>query len=218
MDYPAALAAAKRMMADKMKLKAIYSHFIHEKMAYGRGFTNSGRIDELPALIAKVDGSKGHLAARLPLESRFSRDPFNTGVLREWYACDFDDSRWETRNTFYLWDQQEKPLNAAGNDYDGYGWYRMKVQVPARFKGRSVRLWVGGVINEGWVWVNGGYAGHQARKLWWSSPHEFEKGVTELIRPGEENLVAIRVYNNADVGGMYRRGFLYAPVKSVDVE
>ena len=218
MDYPAALAAAKRMMADKMKLKAIYSHFIHEKMAYGRGFTNPGRIAELPALIAKTDGSKGALVAGLPLESPFSRDRFSTGVLREWYAPGFDDSQWEKRNTFYLWDQQEKPLNAAGNDYDGYGWYRMKVQVPARFKGKDIRLWIGGIINEGWVWVNGEYAGHHPYKLWWGSPHEFETDVTGLIKAGEENLVTIRVHNNADVGGMYRRGFLYAPVEQVDAK
>ena len=218
MDYPAALAAAKHMMADKMKLKAIYSHFIHEKMAYGKGFTNSGRIDELPALIAKLDGTKGELVARIPMEARFCRDRFNTGVLSEWYAPDFDDSQWETRNTYYLWDQQEEPLTPAGNDYDGYGWYRMKVQIPARFKGRELRLWVGGVINEGWVWVNGGYAGHRPHKLWWSSPHEFEKDVSALIKPGETNLITIRVYNNGDVGGMYRRGFLYAPVEGVDAE
>jgi len=218
MDYPATLAAAKRMMADKMKLKAIYPHFIHEKMAYGKGFTNPGRIAELPDLIAKVDGSKGALVAKLPLETPFTRDPFNTGVLSEWYAPDFDDSQWETRNTYYLWEQQEQPLNAIGNDYDGYGWYRFRVKVPRKFKKSEMRLLIGGVINEAWVWVNGQYAGHRPHKIWWSGPHEsFESDVTEFIKPGDENVITLRVYNNGEVGGMLRRGFLYAPTEGAKV-
>ncbi len=213
LDYPAALAAARRMMEDKTRLKTIYSHFIDERMAYEKGFTNRGRIDAFEEAIARTSGARGILVAGLPLEARFSRDPFNTGTIREWYAENFDDSAWGSRNTYYVWDQQEPPLNSAGNAYRGYGWYRMRVNIPADFAGRNVRLRIGGVINEGWLWVNGRYVGHRPHRAWWSGPNEpFETDVTTCLRPGETNVISLRVLSTDAAGGMLRRGFLYAPI------
>ncbi len=79
--------------------------------------------------------------------------------------------------------------------------------------GEPVKFWCGGTINEGWVWVNGRYAGHKPHKLWWSHPHHFELDVTDLIKPGQKNTVAIRVLNDAEIGGLFRRGFFYSPTE-----
>jgi hypothetical protein len=79
------------------------------------------------------------------------------------------------------------------------------------FVGKPVHLFLGGVINEAWVWVNGKYAGHRAHRLWWHGSREVELDVSDLIEPGKPNTVAIRVWNDAEIGGLYRRGFFWSP-------
>jgi len=151
------------------------------------------------------------MVAPLPLEMKFHRDRFNEGIVGGWYKPDLKDRRWDTKNTYYTWDQQDEPEDDAGHDYDGIGWYRATFNVDPKFKGRPVKFWCGGTINEGWVWVNGRYAGHKAHKLWWYHPHHFELDVTDLIKPGQKNTIAIRVLNDAEIGGMFRRGFFWSP-------
>ena len=43
----------------------------------------------------------------------------------------------------------------------------------------------------------------------WCMPVDLD--VAHLLKPGQRNMVAIRVWNNAEIGGLYRRGFIYSP-------
>lgn len=211
LDYAAAAAAAGRMQADKVKLQAITPWlFTVEKRAEPRPYFSDGRQRKLLQLATLIDGSKGTLIAPLPLEMRFTRDRFNEGVIARWYDPAFDDQAWGKKNTFICWEAQDAPEDAKGHDYDGYGWYRATVDIPTDAAGKPLRLFLGGLMNEGWVWVNGEYAGHKAFEIWWMHDHELDVDVTKLVKPGR-NTVTIRIWNNADVGGMYRRGFFYAP-------
>lgn len=211
MDYAAAAAAAGRMQADKVKLQAIEPFlFTVEKRAVPRSYFSDGRQLRYQQLAALTDGTKGTLVTALPLMTKFARDRFNEGVIGEWFAPKFDDAKWGTKNTFITWEAQDPPEDAKGHDYDGYGWYRATVKIPAKYVGKPLFFHCGGTINEGWVWINGEFAYHQPFKLWWLHPHDFDVDVTKLVKPGN-NTIAIRVWNNADIGGMYRRGFFYAP-------
>ncbi len=67
-----------------------------------------------------------------------------------------------------------------------------------------------GISNEAWIWINGEYAGHRPFDLWWMQPNSFDIDVSKLIQPGR-NTVAIRLWNNADIGGLFRRGFFWSP-------
>jgi hypothetical protein len=211
LDYPQALAAAERMFENLEKLRAIYSLFV-----YPPSLKSRIAVNRLKGPAAKTDGTTGTLIAPLPLDMKFARDRFNEGVLAEWQAPDFDDARWEMKNTFYTWDQQDAPESPAGHDYDGHGWYRADLDVAKKWVGKPVRLHIVGAINEAWVWINGQYAGHRKHLLWWSGSHAVDLDVTGLVRPGERNTVAIRVWNDAEPGGIYRRGFLYSPVETQD--
>ena len=77
---------------------------------------------------------------------------------------------------------------------------------------KPLQLHLGGVINEGWVWVNGRYAGHRKWKLWWVGREalEMDADVSGKLKPGR-NMIAVRVWNNADIGGLIRRGFIWSP-------
>ncbi len=209
LDYHAAAAACQRMTDCKHQLNAIYSFFITVPSKPKAAFAG-GRKLRFEELARRMDGTRGERVAELPLDMKFSRDRFNEGVIAEWYAPVFDDSGWGTKNTFLTWDQQDPPESAAGHDYDGYGWYRANFEVQSRFAGKSVQLYLGGALNEAWVWINGQYAGHRPHRLWWGHRREVELDVTGLIVPGQVNTVAIRVWNDAEIGGLYRRGFLWA--------
>ena len=75
------------------------------------------------------------------------------------------------------------------------------------------KFWCGGAINEGWVWINGRYAGIKRHSTWWHHNHAFELDVTDLIKPGQENTIAIRIRNPSEIGGLWRRGFFWSPKK-----
>ena len=46
---------------------------------------------------------------------------------------------------------------------------------------------------------------------YWETHPEFD--VTELVEPGRRNTVTIRVWNDAEIGGLYRRGFFWSPAE-----
>lgn len=209
LDYSGAAKQARRMEDDKLKLIEAYSFFI------GSGKNpefSSGQAVRFTELESITKGESGMLVAEVPIESKFQRDRFNEGVLGEWYLPAFDDSAWGIKNTFLTWDAQDRCEDQKGHDYDGYGWYRFTLKVPDDASKKPLKLFFGGVINEAWVWVNGEYAGHRPWKLWWAGrkPLEMEVDATGLVRPGD-NLITVRVWNNAEIGGMYRRGFLWTP-------
>lgn len=213
LDYAGAAACAARMIAARNRLSDI-SPFLVNKRAQtvdAYGIYTKGRLNKYEKFAAMTDGRQGTLVAALPLVTKFARDRFNQGVIAAWYAPGFDDAAWGTKSTFYTWDAQDPPEDAAGHDYDGYGWYRATVEIPARFAGQPIHFTGGGAINEAWVWVNGRYAGHKPYAMWWMGNHDFDLDVTRLVRPGERNAIAIRVWNNADIGGLYRRGFFWSP-------
>jgi hypothetical protein len=209
LDYPEAAKQAQRMEDDKTKLMAQYSFFMGA--VKNPEFPN-GRVIKYGELAKKIKGEAGTLIAAVPLESQFKRDRFNEGVLAEWYLPTHDDSAWETKNTFYTWDAQDKPEDEKGHDYDGYGWYRFTVDVPRGAVGKPLKFYLGGVINEGWVWINGNYAGHRPWNLWWAGRNslEMEVDATGKVKAGP-NVITVRVWNDAEIGGLYRRGFLWAP-------
>jgi len=213
LDYKRAKQSATKMIEAQKKLNEI-SEFLIGK----GGFTNQwecytkGREIRLGKLDQLTDGESGILVAPVPVEAKFKRDKFNEGIIKQWYLPEFNDKGWETKNTFYLWDQQDVPEDSVGHDYDGYGWYRFWVDIPSKWIGKPINFYCGGVINEGWVWVNGEYAGHKSHRIWWMGEHDFNLDITKLVKPGK-NLITIRVLNDAEIGGMYRRGFIWSPVR-----
>ncbi len=212
-DWQRAAEAAGRMVELKEELNEAYSFLISPDHRDARGYFAAGHKQRFEGYAEKTGGAAGELVAALPLEMRFRRDPFEEGVPHRWYLSGHDDTDWEMRDTFYLLEQQEEPLNERGFHYSGYVWYRGEIDIPERFVDRDVNLYIGGLINEGWVWINGEYVGHRPWAVWWShSRHPAEFSVGDKLRPGERNTIAIRVLNDPDeVGGLYRRGFLHAP-------
>ena len=77
--------------------------------------------------------------------------------------------------------------------YIGNAWYRRSIMVPKDWSGKKVTLFLERPHIETTVFVNGREVGHQ---LSLSTPHCYD--VTQFVKWGEENVIAIRIYNGIE--------------------
>jgi len=122
-----------------------------------------------------------------------------------------------------IWEEQgvtqANPNIASPPDsaYDGFGWYFCRAIVPAHLRGGALYLhadgvrdistydrtasrtdlWINGVKQADPVGVYNARRGGRAGRFWQLNPDD--------VRFGQENLVAIRVYNDVGAGGLHRR-------------
>ena len=111
-------------------------------------------------------------------------------------------------------------------DYTAYaernpvGSYRRDFKVPSDWEGKAVYLKFDGVDSFFYLWVNGQYVGFSKDSR---SPAEFD--VTDFVRVGEKNTVALEVYRYSDgayledqdmfrLSGIFRRTWLLARPKN----
>jgi sialate O-acetylesterase len=120
-----------------------------------------------------------------------------------WAKEDYDDAGWEDIVAPSYWEDQ------GFRDYDGFAWYRKKFTLPKDFKPNDMVVLLGRIDDMDEVFVNGqriGSTGNIERK--WARNEEYRKPRTyfipdEILRPGKENLIAIRVFDQEQKGGMY---------------
>jgi hypothetical protein len=139
----------------------------------------------------------------LPGTWAFQTDPGNAGVADEWFAADLDDSGWQRVRVGQTWEASIGP-------YDGYAWYRTRVTLPAQLPEGKLALQFGGVDEQAWVFVNGKPIGERTVKSTgrtvgeiWEEPFAVELP-RDVLRPGAENVLAVRVHDSAFAGGIYR--------------
>ncbi|MEL7589596.1 MAG: sugar-binding domain-containing protein [Prolixibacteraceae bacterium] len=75
-------------------------------------------------------------------------------------------------------------------EYKGPAWYEKEIYIPGEWKDQEVRLFLERVHWESQVWVNGKFVG---RRESLSAPHVYP--VSALVRPGQKNVIRIRVNN-----------------------
>ena len=128
---------------------------------------------------------------------KFHIDPNDSGMQYKWFDRNLDDNGWKLLQGGALWEDQGFP------DYDGFAWYRKVVSVP-RDVPHPAFLIFGGVDDEYDLFINGQKVAHHG------SPNNSVYStatftdVTSFIKPGEENLVAIRVNDWGGGGGLVR--------------
>ena len=167
----------------------------HRIAARTFAFTMLSVLAWLPAMSHALDISQGW---------RFTK-----GDDPAWAQPEFDDSAWKPIDIGTPWEK-------AGHDgYDGYGWYRLRVNVPveasegAYFKQyQRLTLLLGAVDDVDVTYFNGVEVGRTG-----SAPED-TKGHYETIRrydvPAEhirwnaENVIAVRVFDSDGDGGMYK--------------
>lgn len=131
---------------------------------------------------------------------------------------DFDDGQWERVTVPHDWaiDGPFLPDGAGSTGklpWKGQGWYRVALDVPASYSGKTVYLIFDGVMAFPEVYVNGRLAGE-----WDYGYTSFYLDVTEHLRPGGENLLAVHADTRPHDSRWYPGAGIYRKVRMVAVE
>lgn len=129
---------------------------------------------------------------------KFSPDSKSVGVSQKWFSNDFDDSAWATINAGKRWEEQGFPK------LDGYAWYRKSVKIPASWKGKDVWVKFGAVNDAYELFVNGKQvSSFGAANITFAAKPSFTN-ISDNIKYGESNLIAVRVNDWGNSGGIWR--------------
>ncbi len=119
------------------------------------------------------------------------------GQREGWYRAGVPDSDWPEVKVPAWWE------DALGASYDGWGWYRAHVRLPAEWRGRALALGIGRCDDADWTYVNGVLVGSTAGSL---------KVRRYDVRPGDpayatlsfggDNVVAVEVLDGGGTGGL----------------
>jgi sialate O-acetylesterase len=119
------------------------------------------------------------------------RDLNNTDTgISKWHAPDWDDSGWEEMAVPGYW------ADGRLGNVNGSVWFRKKINIPASMTGKSGSLWIGSIVDADSVFVNGKFVGTTSYQY---PPRRYSFG-EDVLKPGE-NIISVRVINNAGRGG-----------------
>lgn len=138
---------------------------------------------------------------------------------QEWAAANvaaakpgFDDAAWRKLKLPHDWGiegpfKQEYSGETAKLPWFGVAWYRKRFTLPASDAGRRVYLDVDGAMSNAQVWINGRHVGG-----WPYGYASWRVDLSPWVRPGAENVVAIRLDNPEKSSRWYPGGGIYRNV------
>lgn len=134
------------------------------------------------------------------------------------YEIQADDATWRTLNVPHDWAIQgpfrkELPNRTGKLSWPGIGWYRKTFDLPAADAGQRVFVEFDGAMSGTTVWVNGGWAGE-----WPYGYTSFHFDITPHVKPGQENVIAVRLNNLDDSSRWYPGGGIYRNVRLVKTD
>lgn len=112
--------------------------------------------------------------------------------VKDGQSVALDDSKWQSISLPHDWSVkgQLSPTLASCTGYlpGGIGWYRKTIDIPAGKPGEKVYLYFEGVYNRSEVFLNGQSLGKRPNGY-----ISFMYDATPFIKPGEKNVIAVRV-------------------------
>ena len=163
--------------------------------------------------LAFVLGDRTPLAV-LPAAWYFQFDPKDVGETQGWFKLSLNPRRqkWPRTQVYRWWERNDvgkRWKKEHGEDYDGVAWYRVRFTPPELPAGKRIKLLFGAVDESCKVWVNGKLVGEHpfVKPDDWKTPFEFD--VTGFLAKGP-NHIAVRVVDNAGMGGIWKLVWLLA--------
>lgn len=137
----------------------------------------------------------------LPLAGEWN---FKTGDDLAWKETNASDASWTKIFVPAYWEPQ------GFSDYDGYAWYRIKCRVPNELTDKRMILLLGNIDDYDETYLNGkligktGTMGHDVMNTnEWQQLRAYTIHTGQLLA-GQENVVAVRVFDGYRDGGIYR--------------
>ncbi len=119
---------------------------------------------------------------------------FTLGDSVDYAGYDFDDSNWRPLSLPHDWSIEadfDKELSGRNAFLPGgIAWYRKHFVLPEHFEGKHIELQFDGVYKNASIWINNNPVGTQH-----DGYTSFYYDVTELLKNGESNTIAVRVDN-----------------------
>jgi len=163
-------------------------------------------------------------------ESLFNNEPrqeilfdfdwrFHRGNAENAHLAEYDDLAWRTLNLPHDWSIEDIPgtdspliSTAVGGINTGYylggtSWYRKSFKVPKELENKRFSILFDGVYMNTDVWLNGIHLGNHPYGY-----TAFEFDLTELIKFGEENVLAVQVKNEGRNSRWYSGSGIYRHV------
>lgn len=152
---------------------------------------------------------------------------FQSGDNAEWSNPAFDDSKWATLKLDKTWDAQGVKNN------NSFGWYRMHLNIPKSLLNESdikemLLFDMGKIDDADEVYLNGRLIGKTGAfpadaggyvSAWDALRQYAVNSGDEAINWDGDNVVAVRVYNGGEPGGMFSGGVkVYSPAMIDNVE
>lgn len=148
----------------------------------------------------------------------------------EFASRGFDDAGWQQVTVPHDWaiygpfswdndrqnvaisqDGQKEAMEHAGRTgglpFVGTGWYRTEIEVPEFTDGKRATLVFDGAMSRARLYVNGKEAGY-----WPYGYNSFHFDITDLLRKGEKNTIAVRLENLPESSRWYPGAGLYRNV------
>ncbi|MFH1070597.1 MAG: glycoside hydrolase family 2 TIM barrel-domain containing protein, partial [Candidatus Glassbacteria bacterium] len=127
----------------------------------------------------------------VPLRAQwtFRLDPEDQGASLGWHSPESLAEGWEKVTVPHTWQIADDSA-----EYMGVAWYRGVFEAPTAWNDLVVRLEFEAVYHSAMAWLNGIPVGEHLRKGYTA----FTLDVTSALRPGQENLLAVRVDNSFD--------------------
>ena len=91
-------------------------------------------------------------------------------------------------------------------NYDGYAWYRIQFTIPQGMKQENVILLLGRIDDIDETYLNGERIGRTGRKPIKGDEYVKLRAYAipqEMLKYGQQNVLAVRVYDNFRHGGIY---------------
>ena len=132
---------------------------------------------------------------------RFHPDPKDEGVAQGWQRVKLaSEDGWSDIRVGTAWESQGWPA------LDGWAWYRLAVDIPARWKDRPIYLSFEGVDDCYELFINGELAGKggdvATRKDTFNEKRSWD--ISRWVKPGEPATIAVRVHDWYGAGGIFR--------------
>lgn len=147
-----------------------------------------------------------------PGETPPVRPEGNPGASVAYVQPNFDDGAWRKLALPHDWGiegpfDQDHPGETGKLPWWGVGWYRKSFDVPAGDRAKRVHLDVDGAMSYAAVWLNGHFVGG-----WPYGYNSWRVDLTPFLKPGEKNVLAIRLDNPRDSSRWYPGGGIYRNV------
>ena len=123
----------------------------------------------------------------------------------------------DKQNVAITQDGQKEAMEHAGRTgglpFVGVGWYRLQFETPEFEAGKRATLIFDGAMSQARLYVNGHEVGY-----WPYGYNSFYFDITDYLKPGETNLLAVRLENESESSRWYPGAGLYRNVHLIVTE